>query len=316
MKVFAIDFAKRRYFRKKVLRNEGICDRFCETKVFKKKIFAIDFAKRRYFRKKVLRNEGICDRFCEKIISKEGFAKRKYLRSILRNEDIFERRYCEMKVFAIDFAKRYYRKKVLRKEDICDRFCQKKIFSIGFAKKRKKSQKRKKTALMPLYLEYDASIFFFLFFLSFFFRFDPKTDHSYFTCHKKLYYSCSGSKTKKISSDVFISRIRSLYFLFLVLLKLFFFRFDPKTDHSYFTCHKKLYYSCSGSKTKKKISSDAFISRIRCLYFLFLVLLKLFFFVLTQKPTIHTLLVIKKCIIPALGQKRKKLSSDAFISRI
>ena len=40
---------------------------------------------------------------------------------------------------------------------------------------------------MPLYLEYDASIFFFLFFLSCFcFRFDPKTDHSYFTCHKKI----------------------------------------------------------------------------------------------------------------------------------
>ena len=39
---------------------------------------------------------------------------------------------------------------------------------------------------MPLYLEYDASIFFFLFFLSCFFSFDPKTDHSYFTCHKKF----------------------------------------------------------------------------------------------------------------------------------
>ena len=56
MKVFAIDFAKRRYFRKKVLRNEDICDRFYEMKVF-----SIDFAKRRYFRKKFLRNEGICD---------------------------------------------------------------------------------------------------------------------------------------------------------------------------------------------------------------------------------------------------------------
>ena len=67
MKVFAIDFAKRRYFRKKFLRNEGICDQFCETKVLRKedicdrfyemKVFAIDFAKRRYFRKKVLRTE-------------------------------------------------------------------------------------------------------------------------------------------------------------------------------------------------------------------------------------------------------------------
>ena len=40
--------------------------------------------------------------------------------------------------------------------------------------------------------------------------------------------------------------------------------------------------------------------------FFFLFFLSCFFFVLTQKPTIHTLLAIKNCIIPALGQKRKK----------
>ena len=40
--------------------------------------------------------------------------------------------------------------------------------------------------------------------------------------------------------------------------------------------------------------------------FFFLFFLNCFFFVLTQKPTIHTLLVIKNCIIHALGQKRKK----------
>ena len=111
---------------------------------------------------------------------------------------------------------------------------------------------------MPLYLEYDASIFIFLFFLScFFFLFDPKTDHSYFTCHKKLYYSCSGSKTKRKSA------LMPLY-----------------------------------------LEYDASI-------FFFLFFLSCFFFVLTQKPTIHTLLAIKNCIIPALGQKRKKISSDA-----
>ena len=43
------------------------------------------------------------------------------------------------------------------------------------------------------------------------------------------------------------------------------------------------------------------------LFFLFF--LSCFFFVLTQKLTIHTLLAIKNCIIPALGQKRKKKSA-------
>ena len=51
---------------------------------------------------------------------------------------------------------------------------------------------------MPLYLEYDASIFFFLFFLNcFFFRFDPKTDHSNFTCHKNCIIPALGQKRKK-----------------------------------------------------------------------------------------------------------------------
>ena len=40
--------------------------------------------------------------------------------------------------------------------------------------------------------------------------------------------------------------------------------------------------------------------------FFFLFFLSCFFFVWTQKPTIHTLLAMKNCIIPALGQKRKK----------
>ena len=96
MKVFAIDFAKRRYFRKKFLRNEGICDRFYEMKVF-----AIDFAKRRYFQKKFLRNEGIL----LSILRNEGIAKRRYLRSILRNEGICDR-FCEKKIFVKEvFAK-------------------------------------------------------------------------------------------------------------------------------------------------------------------------------------------------------------------
>ena len=94
-KLFAIDLAKKRYFRKKVLR--------------KKKVFAIDFAKRffrsvlrkegsilqkdiyeRRFLQSILRNEGVCDRFGEKkIFLTEGFAKRRYMRSILQKEDFF-----------------------------------------------------------------------------------------------------------------------------------------------------------------------------------------------------------------------------------
>ena len=158
---------------------------------------------------------------------------------------------------------------------------------------------------MPLYLEYDASILFFLFFLScFFFVLTQKPTIHTLLAIKTCIIPALGQKRKKISSDAFISRIRCLYFLFLVLLKLFFFVLT--TDHSYFTCHKKLYYSCSGSKTKKKSALMPLYLEYDASILFFLFFLSCFFFVLTHKPTNHTLLAIKNCIIPALGQKRKK----------
>ena len=157
---------------------------------------------------------------------------------------------------------------------------------------------------MRLYLEYDASILFLLFFSCFFFVLTQKPTIHTLLALKNCIIPALGQKRKKISSDAFISRIRCLYF-FLLFFSCFFFRFDPKTDHSNFTCLKKLYCSCSGSKTKKNQLWCLYISNTMPL-FCSCSSLVVFFFVLTQKPTIHTLLALKICIILALGQKRKK----------
>ena len=98
-------------------------------------------------------------------------------------------------------------------------------------------------------------------------------------------------------------------------LVVFFFVFaQTLTIHTLLALQKSIFLAL-GQK-RKKINSNAFIYRIRCLISFSCSSLVVFFFVLTPKPTIHTLLALQKSIFLALGQKRKKINSDAFISRI
>ena len=156
---------------------------------------------------------------------------------------------------------------------------------------------------MPLYLEYDASIFS-CSSLVVFFRFDPKTDHSNFTCLKKLYCSCSGSKTKKNQLwCLYISNTMPL-FCSCSSLVVFFFVLTQKPTIHILLALKNCIIPALGQKRKKSALMPLYLEYDASI--LFLLFFSCFFFVLTQKPTIHILLALKNCIIPALGQKRKK----------
>ena len=156
--------------------------------------------------------------------------------------------------------------------------------------------------------------FFFLFFFSWFlFRFDPKTDHSYFTRLTKVNVSCSGSKTKKNQLwCLYISNTMPIFFFFF---SCFFFRFDPKTDHSYFTCLTKINVSCSGSKSKKNQLWCLYISNTMPLCSFSCSSLVDFFFVLTQnRPFVLYLPYKNQCFLLWVKNEKKNQLWCLYIS--
>ena len=66
-------------------------------------------------------------------------------------------------------------------------------------------------------------------------------------------------------------------------------------------------------KNEKKSALMALFLEYDAFIFFFLFFFSCFFFVLTQKATIQTLLALQKSMFLALGQKRKKIISDAFV---
>ena len=147
----------------------------------------------------------------------------------------------------------------------------------------------------------------------FFFVLTQKPSNNTLLAFKKWLIFLWVKNEKKISSDAFIFWIRCLYFSFSCSsLAVFFFVLTQKPSNNNLLAFKK-WLIFLWVKNEKKISSDAFIFWIRCLYFSFSCSSLAVFFVLTQKPSNNTLLAFKKWLIFLWVKNEKKISSDAFI---